>query len=93
MITGHGISTEDEGLRVRLLKEHLQECHQAIAAGVDLRGYFYWSLLDNFDWSEGLSQKFGLVAVCFEDPERRRDIRRTGCVYGEIARHNGFTPL
>ncbi len=93
VITGHGISTEDEGLRVRLLKEHLQQCHQAIAAGVDLRGYFYWSLLDNFDWSEGLSQKFGLVAVCFDDPERRRDIRRTGCIYGEIARHNGFNPL
>lgn len=90
-ITGHGISTEDEGLRVRLLKEHLQQCHQAVAAGVDLRGYFYWSLLDNFDWSEGLSQKFGLVAVSFDDPERRRDIRRTGCVYGEIARHNGFS--
>lgn len=93
VITGHGISTEDEGLRVRLLKEHLQQCHQAIAEGVDLRGYFYWSLLDNFDWSEGLSQKFGLVAVCFDDPERRRDIRRTGCIYGEIARQNGFNPL
>lgn len=93
LITGHGISTEDEGLRVRLMKEHLQQCHEAIADGVDLRGYFYWSLLDNFDWNEGLSQKFGLVAVCFEDPERRRDIRRTGCVYGEIARHNGFMPV
>ncbi len=90
-ITGHGISTEDEGLRIRLLKEHLQQCHSAISAGVDLRGYFYWSLLDNFDWSEGLSQRFGLVAVSFDDPDRRRDIRRTGCIYGDIARRNGFT--
>lgn len=89
-ITGHGISTEDEGLRVRLLKQHLEICHNAIREGVDLKGYFYWSLLDNFDWSEGLSQKFGLVAVSFDDPERRRDIRRTGCIYGEIVRNNGF---
>lgn len=91
-ISGHAVATEDEGLRVRMLKEHLINCSKAINNGVDLRGYFYWSLLDTFDWSEGLKQQFGLVAVAFEDPDRRRDIRRTGCIFGEFAKRNGFMP-
>ena len=91
-ITGHGVATENEGLRVRQLKSHLLQCYKAIEEGVDLRGYFYWSLLDNFEWTQGLSRRFGLVSVTFDDPSRRRDIRRSGCIYGEIARKNGFIP-
>lgn len=89
-VTGHGVATQDEGLRVRQIKEHLFQCKKAIEQGIDLRGYFYWSLLDNFEWGDGLSRHFGLVSVAFDDPTRRRDIRRSGCVYGEIARRNGF---
>ncbi len=89
-VTGHGVATEDEGLRVRQIKAHLIAFRNAIKQGVDLRGYFYWSLLDNFEWGDGLSRHFGLVSVAFDDPTRRRDIRRSGCVYGEIARRNGF---
>lgn len=89
-ITEYGVATEDESLRTRFLREHLRRCHEAIGYGIDLRGFFYWSLLDNFEWNEGLTKKYGLVAVDFSDPERRRDIRRTGCVYGEIARQNSL---
>ena len=89
-VTGHGVATQDEGLRVRQIKAHLLECNKAITQGVDLRGYFYWSLLDNFEWEDGLSRHFGLVSVAFDDPTRRRDIRRSGCIFGEIARKNGF---
>ncbi len=89
-VTGHGVATQDEGLRVRQIKSHLLQCNKVIGQGVDLRGYFYWSLLDNFEWGDGLSRHFGLVSVAFDDPTRRRDIRRSGCVFGEIARNKGF---
>lgn len=51
--------------RIAFLDGHLRACHDAIAAGVDLRGYFVWSLLDNFEWAEGYSQRFGIVHVDF----------------------------
>ncbi|MBP5233828.1 MAG: family 1 glycosylhydrolase [Planctomycetes bacterium] len=89
-ITGHGIATGNEPLRTRLLREHLIACHRALSDGVDLRGYFYWSLLDNFDWMNGLRCSSGLLAVDFTDPDRRREIRRTACVYSEIAARNGL---
>jgi beta-glucosidase len=47
------------------LREHLVAAQTAIAAGVKLRGYFVWSLLDNFEWAEGYSRRFGVVQVDF----------------------------
>jgi beta-glucosidase len=49
--------------RVKYLKEHFKAAARAIAAGVPLRGYFVWSLLDNFEWGHGYSKRFGLVYV------------------------------
>jgi beta-glucosidase len=51
--------------RVRYLEDHLGEVLAAIHAGIDVRGYFVWSLLDNFEWAEGYSKRFGLVYVDF----------------------------
>ncbi len=51
--------------RVRYLAEHLTEVQRAIADGVDVRGYFVWSLLDNFEWADGYSRRFGLYFVDF----------------------------
>jgi beta-glucosidase len=56
--------------RVRFLDEHLRAAHRAIRGGVDLRGFFVWSLLDNFEWAEGYSKRFGIVYVDF--PTQRR---------------------
>ncbi|WP_127500691.1 GH1 family beta-glucosidase [Actinoplanes solisilvae] len=68
-ITENGCSTEpgvDDQFRVDYLDAHLRAVHDAITAGVDVRGYFVWSLLDNFEWAEGFSQRFGLVHVDFK---------------------------
>jgi beta-glucosidase len=79
--------------RVDFLRRHFAAARTAIEHGVPLRGYFVWSLMDNFEWAEGYAQRFGIVHVDFETQERRvRDsgrylaaVARTGEI-GEIAR-------
>jgi beta-glucosidase len=56
--------------RVAYLRDHIAAAHQALAAGVKLRGYFVWSLLDNFEWREGYGQRFGVVHVDFTTLKR-----------------------
>jgi beta-glucosidase len=56
----------DDPLRVDYLRKHIAAVAQARRQGVDLRGYFAWSLLDNLEWSHGYSKRFGLVHVDFE---------------------------
>jgi beta-glucosidase len=63
-----GVVHDDD--RRAFLDAHLRACHDAIAAGVDLRGFFVWSLLDNFEWAEGYEQRFGIVHVDFATQER-----------------------
>nr|WP_296075791.1 GH1 family beta-glucosidase [uncultured Actinoplanes sp.] len=72
-VTENGCSTGDgtaDTFRIGYLEAHLRAAHRAIADGVDLRGFFIWSLLDNFEWSEGFSQRFGLVTVDFDTQVR-----------------------
>ena len=74
--------------RVAYLDAHFRAAHRAIADGVDLRGYFVWSLLDNFEWSFGYSKRFGLIHVDFETLERTpKDSARW---YAEVTRTNGL---
>lgn len=56
--------------RVAFLAAHLRAAHTAIQHGVDLRGYFYWSLLDNFEWAEGYAKRFGIIHVDFVSQRR-----------------------
>jgi beta-glucosidase len=56
--------------RIAYLDGYLRELAGAIADGVDVRGYFLWSLLDNFEWAEGYSQRFGIVHVDFATQRR-----------------------
>ena len=56
--------------RIRYIKAHLQELHKAIELGVNLKGYFVWSIFDNFEWERGYSQRFGLVRINYETLER-----------------------
>ncbi|GAB3479068.1 GH1 family beta-glucosidase [Marinomonas epiphytica] len=65
--------------RVRYLQGHINAVHNAIEAGVDIRGYFAWSLMDNFEWAEGYSKRFGLTYVDYKT--QQRTIKRSGHAY------------
>src|SRR5205814_9509687 len=56
--------------RIAYLEQHVRAAHRALEDGADLRGYFVWSLLDNFEWAEGYAKRFGLVYVDFETQRR-----------------------
>jgi len=66
---GAGGVVADEA-RISYLDGHIRAVHEAIQAGVDVRGYFVWSLMDNFEWTEGFHQRFGLVHVDFTTQRR-----------------------
>ncbi|WP_199821108.1 GH1 family beta-glucosidase [Streptomyces fulvoviolaceus] len=72
VITENGCSYEgiDDQDRITYLDGHVRALHRAVEAGVDVRGYFVWSLLDNFEWAEGYARRFGLVHVDFATQER-----------------------
>ncbi|WP_371580335.1 GH1 family beta-glucosidase [Streptomyces sp. NBC_01314] len=72
VITENGCSYEgvDDQQRIAYLDGHVRALHKAAEAGVDVRGYFVWSLLDNFEWAEGYARRFGLVHVDFETLKR-----------------------
>ena len=76
--------------RVSYLARHVAAAHRAIELGVPLRGYFAWSLLDNFEWHDGYGYRFGLVHVDFETLERRvRDSGRYWASLAAASRANG----
>ncbi|MCC2594128.1 beta-glucosidase [Tessaracoccus sp. OS52] len=60
----------DDASRVDYLRRHFEAAHRAMSAGVDLRGYFVWSLLDNFEWGYGYAKRFGIVRVDFDTLQR-----------------------
>jgi beta-glucosidase len=74
-------------LRVEYLEQHLRAAHSAMQQGVNLRGYYAWSLLDNYEWSHGYTKRFGIVHVNYETQERT--IKDTGRFYAEVIRSNG----
>ena len=69
--------------RIEFFKGHLAELAHAIKDGADVRGYHAWSLLDNFEWAEGYSQRFGMTYVDFRD--LRRTVKDSGHWYGRVA--------
>ena len=81
----------DDRDRISYLQRHLQEVHRAIEDGVDVRGYFVWSLLDNFEWAEGYEKRFGIVHVDFET--QRRTPKRSYQWLREVIRANAVMPL
>jgi beta-glucosidase len=78
---------EDAG-RVDFFAQHLRACHQAITEGVPLRGYFAWSLLDNFEWGFGYTKRFGITYVDY--PTQRRTPKASADWYAQVSRRNGL---
>ncbi|MBD3391390.1 MAG: beta-glucosidase [Chitinivibrionales bacterium] len=90
-ITENGLSNADwiafDGMvhdpqRIDFITRHLQELERAIREGTDVRGYFHWSLMDNFEWAEGYKERFGLVHVDFRT--QRRILKDSARFYGDV---------
>jgi beta-glucosidase/6-phospho-beta-glucosidase/beta-galactosidase len=87
MVTENGIADASDRRRPDFIRASLAALDRARAAGVDVRGYFHWSLLDNFEWSDGHRGRFGLYAVDFDRPEGPRIQRPSARAYAaEVAR-------
>jgi len=69
-VTENGMSETDDARRVRYYDLHLQAVQEARKQGADVRGYFAWSLLDNYEWAEGYASRFGIVHVDYETQKR-----------------------
>ena len=82
----NGIANAADDHRTAFIKGHLKKLQQAIVAGANVKGYFHWSLLDNFEWNEAYNMKFGLVEVDFETLERKP--RKSFYEYAKICKNN-----
>lgn len=71
IITENGIATRDGEKKIKFMKRHVDVIEKCIREGMDIRGYFYWSLIDNYEWLQGLDARFGLYKVDFETLERK----------------------
>lgn len=87
-ITENGLADNGDQIRERFIKNHLYWVYKSIEEGVDVRGYYYWSLLDNFEWDKGYWPRFGLVEVDFRTMSRK--IRKSAFEYAKICRDKKF---
>jgi beta-glucosidase len=97
MITENGAAFNDivnrEGQvlddnRLDYIYKHLVQCHNAIEAGVNLKAYYVWSMMDNFEWAEGYAKRFGITYVNYETQERI--LKKSARWYSEVIKNNGF---
>jgi beta-glucosidase len=88
-VTENGVADRSDRLRPWELATAVRSVHQAIRDGVDIRGYFHWSLVDNFEWAEGWGQRFGLIELDPQSQQRRP--RRSAELYAAIAHANALS--
>lgn len=86
IVLENGVCTREDPRRIVFLEKHIKAMEKAMAKGVDIRGYFYWSLMDNFEWLDGFEPRFGLVEIDYKTQERR--IRPSAEYYAGICRAN-----
>jgi len=77
----------EDPLRVEYYRQHLRAAHDAMKKGVNLRGYYAWSLLDNYEWAHGYSKRFGIVHVDYET--QQRTIKSSGRYYASVIASKG----
>jgi beta-glucosidase len=99
-VTENGASFSDgpgpDGLvrderRVKYLRDHFTFAHSAIQDGIPLKGYFVWSLFDNFEWARGYAQRFGIIHVDYET--QKRTLKDSALWYKDVIENNGFPLL
>lgn len=83
-VTENGICDADDSQRTRYIQSHLAEVHRCLSKGIPVQRYYHWTLLDNFEWIEGESARFGLFHNDFET--QTRTIRESGKFFAELAR-------
>jgi beta-glucosidase len=88
LVTENGLATTDEELRLAFLRDHLRSLAQAVADGLPVAGYLYWSLIDNFEWSSGTAPRFGLAATDFAT--QRRTPRPAAAYFANVCRANAL---
>jgi len=88
-ITENGIEDSQDALRPRYLVEHIQQVWRGIDAGWDIRGYFHWSQVDNFEWERAWTQRFGLWGLNVDTQKRIR--RKSVDIYAAICKQNGIS--
>ncbi|MCX7631910.1 MAG: glycoside hydrolase family 1 protein [Turneriella sp.] len=88
--SGTADKESDDVRRQRLLVGHLAEIAAAMAEGADVRGYFHWSLIDNFEWAEGFEPRFGLVEIDYRNRFARKK-RKSFALYQQVIK-NGISP-
>jgi beta-glucosidase len=84
VVTENGIATSDDSQRIDYLESHLAAVLEALAEGIDVRGYLYWSSFDNFEWAEGYRPQFGLIGID-RDNDLRREVRPSAHAFGRVA--------
>ena len=89
IITENGICTSDDDLRWEYIYGHLENIHFAMEKGVNVTGYLYWSLMDNFEWDRGFSPRFGLIDIDYNT--YRRTIRESARKFSQVCRTGGLT--
>jgi len=73
--------------RIQFLRDYLRELKRACANGIDVRGYFLWSLMDNFEWTAGYRQRFGIVYVDYQT--QKRIAKDSAFWYRQVITENG----
>jgi beta-glucosidase len=91
LIAENGVADEHDELRPAFLVDHLSAVCDAMDSGADVRGYLHWTSMDNFEWAEGYSKRFGLFAV--DRVSLRRTAKPSAAVFAEICRTKTVTPL
>ena len=84
VITENGVCTLDDNLRWEFLYGHLKNIHLAIEKGVNVAGYLYWSLMDNFEWDKGFAPRFGLIDIDYNT--YKRTVRESAKKFAQVCK-------
>jgi beta-glucosidase len=89
IVTENGVEDPDDHMRPRYIAQHIHQLWRSVNFNWPIKGYFHWSLVDNFEWERGWTQRFGLWGL---DPETQKRIRRPSVdLYAEICKENGLS--